>query len=72
MLDEAKRQVGECLPHSIARRVRSRKEQHAMTESVWFKKKTISSEWTQHSLTWASPLRCSPRKQGPETEQGSD
>lgn len=35
MLDEAKGQVGECLVHSMAKKVRARKKQLAMRESVW-------------------------------------
>lgn len=39
VLDEAKRHVGECLAHSTARKVRTRKKQLAVSESVWFKNK---------------------------------
>lgn len=49
-VDEAKRQVGVCLTQSMARKVKTRKKQCAMSESVWFKNKTMSSKWTQHIL----------------------
>lgn len=39
VLDEAKRHVRECLAHSAARKVRTRKKQLAVSESVWFKNK---------------------------------
>lgn len=39
VLDEAKGHVGECLAHSTARKVRTRKKQLAVSESVWFKNK---------------------------------